>query len=157
MKDPCSVLNPLSPIPIPRSLWKFCYLFPVFPPRGLGSLVCVFVSSVSIFDHLLWIQERTVISGLVWTEVCDITLRQQGECLWGLFWVAGGRKSFYKNFLWMWHLKCCPSDLRKYFPDSWENEKDHIINTWEHSRLSWKSHLGVLPASFGRGQRSKTP
>lgn len=39
--DPCSVHRPLSPIPIPRSLWKFCCLFPIFPPRGLSSLVCV--------------------------------------------------------------------------------------------------------------------
>ena len=39
--DPCSIHHPLSPIPIPRSLWKFCCLFPIFPPRDLSSLVCV--------------------------------------------------------------------------------------------------------------------
>ena len=40
-EDPCSVHHPLSPTPIPRRLQKFCCFFPIFPSRGLSSLVCV--------------------------------------------------------------------------------------------------------------------
>lgn len=50
-ETPAASTTPQTPYPIPGCILYFCHLFPIFLPRGLGSLACV--PFMSVFGHLL--------------------------------------------------------------------------------------------------------